>query len=59
MHMANSIRSPYYVYDRSGSPVKHTLDDGCQPQLRYLLFTSKEHHIFISQKKADFFETQV
>jgi len=44
--MAKSIRSLYYVCERSGSRVKHTLDEGCQPQLRYLLFTPKEGSIY-------------
>ena len=38
------------MYERSGSRVKHTLDEGCQPQLLYLLFTSKNYqHISCKQ----------
>jgi hypothetical protein len=32
----------YYVYERSGLQVKHGLDEGCQSQLRYLMYTSKK-----------------
>jgi len=46
MHMANKVRSLCYVYERSGSRVKHALDEGCRPQSRYLLFTSKEGSIY-------------
>jgi len=51
MLMAKSSRSLYYAYERSGSQVKHTQDEGCQPQLPYLLFTSKEESHTIFEKK--------
>jgi len=44
--MAKSIRSLYYVHERSGSQVKHTLPKGCQLQIRYLLFMFKEGSIY-------------
>ena len=44
--MANSSRSLYYVYERSGSRVKHAQDEGCEPQLR-----PKKNHTQFSKKK--------
>ena len=46
MFMARSIWSLYYIYERSGSRLKHMLDEGCQPQVRYILFPSKEGSIY-------------
>jgi len=44
--MAKRIRSLYYVYERSGSRVKHTLHKGCQIQIRYFRVMSKEGSIY-------------
>jgi len=45
--MANSSRSLYYVCERPGSRAKNTQDEGCQLQLRYLLFISKEGSVYM------------